>query len=325
MADLRVEMSSDKDKIKKERTGTVGEESPGVSYGAVLVLLAGSAVLAAAVYYPNSLIVADLGKLIEKIENQTNPTGYQTFRDCYDVHTRNPNSTSGVYTVYPGGLRRGIEVLCDMEVDNGGWLVRERERRRSVFNVYRHFLGIVQTFLFISLEMKAQVIQKRTDGSLDFFRDWTEYQFGFGNGFNEFWIGNEVLHLLTSQAIYELRVDMADFEGESRFAKYKLFLVGSRESKFRLTVGGYSGTAGDSLSSHNGMQFSTKDVDNDLASGQCATSFKGGFWYSNCHTANPNGQYLRGEHESMADGVNWKTWRGYKYSLQTMSMKIKPL
>nr|XP_022325838.1 ficolin-2-like isoform X1 [Crassostrea virginica] len=291
MADLRVEMSSDKDKIKKERTGTVGEESPGVSYGAVLVLLAGSAVLAAAVYYPNSLIVADLGKLIEKIENQTNPTGYQTFRDCYDVHTRNPNSTSGVYTVYPGGLRRGIEVLCDMEVDNGGWLV----------------------------------IQKRTDGSLDFFRDWTEYQFGFGNGFNEFWIGNEVLHLLTSQAIYELRVDMADFEGESRFAKYKLFLVGSRESKFRLTVGGYSGTAGDSLSSHNGMQFSTKDVDNDLASGQCATSFKGGFWYSNCHTANPNGQYLRGEHESMADGVNWKTWRGYKYSLQTMSMKIKPL
>lgn len=79
MADLRVEMSSDKDKIKKERTGTVGEESPGVSYGAVLVLLAGSAVLAAAVYYPNSLIVADLGKLIEKIENQTNPTGTPDF------------------------------------------------------------------------------------------------------------------------------------------------------------------------------------------------------------------------------------------------------
>ena len=79
MADLRVEMSSDKDKIKKERTRTVGEESPGVSYGAVLVLLAGSAVLAAAVYYPNSLIVADLGKLIEKIENQTNPTGTPDF------------------------------------------------------------------------------------------------------------------------------------------------------------------------------------------------------------------------------------------------------
>lgn len=44
--------------------------------------------------------------------------------------------------------------------------------------------------------------------------------------------------------MYELRVDMTDFEGESRFAKYKLFQVGSRDTKFRLTVGGYSGTAG---------------------------------------------------------------------------------
>lgn len=73
------------------------------------------------------------------------------------------------------------------------------------------------------------------------------------------------------------------------------------------------------------MMFSTKDVDNDQASGQCAASFKGGFWYSNCHTANPNGLYLKGEHESMADGVNWQTWRGYKYSLQTITMMIKPL
>lgn len=59
-----------------------------------------------------------------------------------------------------------------------------------------------------------------------------------------FFEGNEYLHLLTSQSMYELRVDMTDFEGESRFAKYKLFQVGSRDTKFRLTVGGYSGTAG---------------------------------------------------------------------------------
>lgn len=59
-----------------------------------------------------------------------------------------------------------------------------------------------------------------------------------------FFEGNEYLHLLTSQSMYELRVDMTDFEGESRFAKYKLFQVGSWDTKFRLTVGGYSGTAG---------------------------------------------------------------------------------
>ncbi|XP_011426573.3 ficolin-2 [Magallana gigas] len=291
MADLRVEMSSEKERIKKDRAKSASEEGVGVSYGAVLTLLAGTAVLAAAVYYPNSLIVGELRTLVEKIENQTKPTEHPTPRDCYDIRAQNPNSTSGVYTVYPGAIRRGLDVLCDMDVDEGGWLV----------------------------------IQKRSDGSLDFFRDWTEYQFGFSNQLRELWLGNEYLHLLTSQSMYELRVDMTDFEGESRFAKYKLFQVGSRDTKFRLTVGGYSGTAGDSLSPHNGMLFSTKDVDNDQASGQCAVSFKGGFWYSNCHTANPNGQYLKGEHESMADGVNWKTWRGYKYSLQTITMMIKPL
>lgn len=49
--------------------------------------------------------------------------GHQTPRDCYDVRTQNPNSTSGVYTVYPGAIRRGLDVLCDMDVDDGGWLV----------------------------------------------------------------------------------------------------------------------------------------------------------------------------------------------------------
>ncbi|XP_062597799.1 ficolin-2-like [Saccostrea cucullata] len=286
MADLRVEMSSEKDGKGKKKLVT--EEPRGPGNASLLALLALTSVLAAAVYYPNSLIVAELRTLIQ---HQTNYSGNQVPRDCYDILTQKPNSTSGVYRVYPGGLRRGIDVLCDMDVDDGGWLV----------------------------------VQKRLDGSLDFFRDWADYQFGFSDGTNELWIGNEFLHLLTSQALYELRVDMADFDGESRFAKYKVFVVGNRETKFRLTIGGYSGTAGDSLSSHNGMLFSTKDVDNDLASGNCAASFKGGFWYSNCHTANPNGQYLKGNHESMADGINWKTWRGYKYSLQTFSMKIKPL
>lgn len=104
------------------------------------------------------------------------------------------------------------------------------------------------------------------------------------------------------------------------FAKTGKIHVGSLIDTFYVVS-----AVGDSLSPHNGMLFSTKDVDNDQASGQCAVSFKGGFWYSNCHTANPNGQYLKGEHESMADGVNWKTWRGYKYSIQTITMMIKPV
>ena len=57
--------------------------------------------------------------------------------------------------------------------------------------------------------------------------------------------GNRLLHNLTSGTRnYSLRIDMEDFEGETRFALYSQFAVASEEDGFRLTVGGYSGTAG---------------------------------------------------------------------------------
>ncbi|KAH3707815.1 hypothetical protein DPMN_067231 [Dreissena polymorpha] len=69
------------------------------------------------------------------------------------------------------------------------------------------------------------------------------------------------------------------------------------------------------------MQFST--VDNGPSSA-CAQQFKGGFWYSLCHTVNINGLYLQGKHDSTADGINWYGFRGYHYSLKFTEMKIRP-
>ena len=37
---------------------------------------------------------------------------------------------------------------------------------------------------------------------------------------------------------------MEDFEGNTSYALYSQFAVGSEEDGFRLTAGGYSGTAG---------------------------------------------------------------------------------
>ena len=87
----------------------------------------------------------------------------------------------------------------------------------------------------------------------------------------------------------------------------------------------FPGTAGDSLSWHRGMAFSTKDRDNDIISGNCATHYKGAWWYKKCHHSNLNGRYLKAKHSSYADGVNWYHWKGYKYSVKRAEMKIKPV
>ena len=64
-------------------------------------------------------------------------------------------------------------------------------------------------------------------------------------------------------------------------------------------------------------------MDQDTHPGSCAQLFKGGWWYADCPSANPNGLYLRGEHTSFADGVNWYPFRGYNYSLKTISLKMR--
>ena len=84
-------------------------------------------------------------------------------------------------------------------------------------------------------------------------------------------------------------------------------------------------TAGDSLSLHRDMAFTTRDQDNDIYNGNCATDFKGAWWYEKCHSSNLNGCYRKGNHSSYADGVNWRDWRGYYYSVKRAEMKIKPV
>jgi len=57
--------------------------------------------------------------------------------------------------------------------------------------------------------------------------------------------GNDNLHLLTSDRRQRLRVDLADFEGNTGYAEYDSFTVASAGDKYRLnSLGTYTGTAG---------------------------------------------------------------------------------
>ena len=87
------------------------------------------------------------------------------------------------------------------------------------------------------------MIQKRADGSVDFYRTWNEYKKGFGSLNNEFWLGNDKISLLTHIAgrTQALRVDLEDKKGNKRYALYRTVQVGSEAKKYKLTVGKYSG------------------------------------------------------------------------------------
>ena len=208
------------------------------------------------------------------------------YNNCKDALTQG-QTASGVYTIQPDD-QPAFQAYCDMETDGGGWTV----------------------------------FQRRMDGSVDFYRYWTDYQQGFGNLSGEFWLGLDKIHRLTSTAT-QLRVDMQDFEGNSAYAQYTTFTVGNSASKYILTVSGYSGTAGDDLAYHNGQRFSTRDQENDAAGYNCAQTYKGGWWYNACHNSNLNGLYHGRSQSSIADGVIWFTLSGNDYSLKFTEMKLR--
>ncbi|XP_072589189.1 tenascin-R isoform X3 [Vulpes vulpes] len=223
------------------------------------------------------------------LTSATFTTGGRVFphpQDCAQ-HLMNGDTLSGVYTIFLNGeLSRKLQVYCDMTTDGGGWIV----------------------------------FQRRQNGQTDFFRKWAEYRVGFGNLEDEFWLGLDNIHRITSQGRYELRVDMRDGQ-EAAFAYYDKFSVEDARSLYKLRLGGYNGTAGDSLSYHQGRPFSTEDRDNDVAVTNCAMSYKGAWWYKNCHRTNLNGKYGESRH---SQGINWYHWKGHEFSIPFVEMKMRP-
>lgn len=246
-------------------------------------------------------------------------------KECNDIYEKG-GRTSQLYLIQPDSFNP-YKVYCDMITEEGGWTL----------------------------------IQNRQDGSVDFGRSWDAYKYGFGNiaydsgkGFcdtpGEYWLGNDRISQLTKMKTTELLFEMRDWNDDSVTAHYSKFVVQSEVNKYRLSVNGYSGVAGNTLiegakslfginrtmTIHQDMMFSTYNRDNDgwepeNPTKQCAREDGGGWWYNRCHSANPNGRYyIGGEYtKEMAkhgtdDGIVWMDWKGSWYSLKKMNMKIRP-
>ena len=164
------------------------------------------------------------------------------------------------------------------------------------------------------------VFQMREDGSVDFYRNWTDYENGFGNLTGEFWLGLSKIHRLTKEGSNTLRVDLGDFEGNEAYANYSTFSISDGSTEYILTVGGYSGTAGDGLAYHNGSRFSTRNNDNDAWPYNCAQRYTGAWWYEDCYTSNLNGQYFNTS-TSNNQGIRWWYWKST--TLQFTEMKTR--
>ncbi|KFB48744.1 AGAP012000-PA-like protein [Anopheles sinensis] len=183
--------------------------------------------------------ITNIERALGEISNELVP------RSCDRVKS---NATGGFYINPYGHLDQQFMVLCNFDSNfnlGGGWTV----------------------------------FQRRIDGSVNFYRNWTMYKNGFGNINGEHWLGLEKLHVMTRSGRHELLVLLEDFEGKSIFALYDEFNIGSEEEKYKLTVGKYSGTAGDSLAYHSGMKFSTFDQDNDVDDDKNVAEYDKGAWW----------------------------------------------
>ena len=85
------------------------------------------------------------------------------------------------------------------------------------------------------------VFQRRVDGSVDFYRNWTDYKNGFGNLSGELWLGLDKIHRLSAIEQNVLKVDLETFENETAYAVYKSFSVGNESKSYILNVGSFSG------------------------------------------------------------------------------------
>ena len=202
-------------------------------------------------------------------------------RDCLE-HRRRGYTVNGLYTLTMNGYKI-VNAFCDQKTSGGGWTV----------------------------------IQRRMDGSVNFFRRWQEYKEGFGQLQHEHWLGNDNINVLTAQAVVYESEAMVQIRRRHNpqtlyTSRYGFIQVDSESNNYMLHVKKPSGGLGPSyftLYNHR-MEFSTFDRDNDRSSSyNCARDTQYTGWWINasgnsCTSSTASYTNLNGPY----DELRVRTW-----------------
>ncbi|XP_018494569.2 fibroleukin [Galendromus occidentalis] len=197
----------------------------------------------------------------------------------------------GPYMVYDSNGKKPMKVVCDMS--GGGWTL---------------------------------LLRRGKGKPLSFDRTWSSYKHGFGNIAEEFYIGNEYMHILTEKPKL-LRIELEAFSGEKLTLDYANFSVGPENDSYRMRVGNYLGNnmrVGNAFRRHNDKQFLTKDrVVGSPNSHQCPHDHKAGHWWHSCYSVLLTGEYATPETANSKNGIRWPTWK--TEPLKSVILKIKEM
>lgn len=197
-----------------------------------------------------------------------------SFTSCRAV----TSNVSGVYLIHVNETNSTIIAFCEQNKFGGGWLV----------------------------------VQHRFNGSVDFYRNWNQYRDGFGDLKGEFWFGLEKMHQITTARPHEMVIELKDFSGNYGYARYDSFKISNESEHYKLTLGKYSGTAGDGMVYDRDMKFSTKD--NDMSDLRCVERYENAWWQGNCSKANLNGRYINATDMRAMHWWNFKQRQGLSFS-----------
>ena len=163
-------------------------------------------------------------------------------------------------------------------------------------------------------------IHRRSTEKLSFYRTWKSYRNGFGYLSGDGWLGLEKIHRLTKTQSAELLISLRARNGYYYYPQYRNFSIGSEATDYTLYISNFVGTGGDYLRYSNRAKFSTYDNDNDGNTGNCAVSYRGGWWYyKNCAQGK-----LTGEPYASTTSNSYVKWPGVdSYAIYEAIMEIR--